>query len=180
MAALLLFPPAVRGAEAHIVTVLRVIDGDTVALSDGRRVRLIGVDTPETRNEKKLRRQARALGWPAEALKRQGQHATDYLRGLVQGRPARLEFDDANARAGHRDRYGRVLAYLYIDPPAGRAAGKTVDSHRPGPVNVWLIEDGYGTATPRYSFSLKSAFLEAERQAKDAGRGIWRSAADLP
>jgi micrococcal nuclease len=70
--------------------VVRVIDGDTLVVAGGERVRLIGVDTPELR--------------PVECY---GRAATRELRRLVGGRRVRLERD-----VEERDRYGRLLAYV--------------------------------------------------------------------
>lgn len=72
-------------------TVKRVVDGDTVELVDGDRVRLLALDTPE-RGEKFY-----------DTAKR-------LLESLVEGKNVRVEY--GNAR---RDRYGRMLAYLYAD-----------------------------------------------------------------
>ena len=71
--------------------VVRILDGDTVELADGRIVRLIGIDTPEK-------------GQPG------ADSATMCNTALVLGRTVRLEY-------GHErsDRYGRTLAYLYVD-----------------------------------------------------------------
>ena len=78
------------GANARVI---RVIDGDTVELADGRRVRYIGIDTPELR--------------PPEPLARE---ATEYNRRLVEGRMVRLERDVSDT-----DRYGRLLRYVWVD-----------------------------------------------------------------
>jgi micrococcal nuclease len=71
--------------------VQRVIDGDTVIMADGRRVRLIGLDAPE-RNEQCF----------AEAKR--------FLHSLVSGKAVEVAFD-----AERRDAYGRLLAYLFVD-----------------------------------------------------------------
>jgi len=72
-----------------------VIDGDTVELDRGERVRLIGVNTPEKNDARpEVRRLAAA--------------ATEFTRRLCEHRPVRLEYDWER-----RDRYGRTLAYLF-------------------------------------------------------------------
>jgi micrococcal nuclease len=76
------------------VTVTRVVDGDTLAVG-GERVRLIGVDTPETVRP----------GSPVECF---GRAASAFTERLVEGRRVRLEFD-----VERRDRYGRLLAYVH-------------------------------------------------------------------
>lgn len=85
---------------AEIVQVRKVFDGDTVLLSDGRRVRLLGIDTPE------LGRDGRVDQPGAVAAKRQ-------LERLIGGQPLRL----IQGLKRH-DRYGRVLGHLYL--PDGR------------------------------------------------------------
>lgn len=72
-------------------TVVRVLDGDTVELLGGDKLRLLGVDTPE-RDEQLYDR------------------ATDFLEHLVLGKQVRLEYGGAR-----RDRYGRLLAFAYVD-----------------------------------------------------------------
>lgn len=72
-------------------TVIRAIDGDTVELLGGDKLRLLAIDTPEK----------------GETYY---DEATQYLATLAVGKPARIEY--ANSR---RDRYGRLLGYLYID-----------------------------------------------------------------
>lgn len=82
-------------------TVRRAIDGDTVELADGRLLRYIGVDTPEVRR----RQDGRWIVDP-EPL---GQAAAEFNRRLVEGRVVRLEYDVQT-----HDRYGRLLAYVYV------------------------------------------------------------------
>ncbi len=77
--------------------VQRVIDGDTVVLTGGERVRYIGVDTPE-------------LHHPRKPVEFYGREAKEFNRRLVEGRKVRLEFD-----VQRYDRYGRLLAYVYLE-----------------------------------------------------------------
>lgn len=84
-----------------VYTVTRVVDGDTFWVDDGSekglKVRLIGVDAPETRNSgRKLK------GYF-------GTESSDYLDALIGGKKVRLVFDVARY-----DRYGRTLAYVYL------------------------------------------------------------------
>lgn len=77
--------------------VKRVIDGDTILLADGRRVRYIGIDTPETKH-------------PYRSEEYYGKEAYLYNKRLVEGKRVRLEFD-----VEKRDTYDRLLAYVYVD-----------------------------------------------------------------
>jgi micrococcal nuclease len=89
-------PPA-----TYTATIVEAVDGDTVVAQfiDGRReiVRLLGVDTPETRHPDK----------PVECF---GPEASAYTETRLLGRRVKLERD-----AELRDIYGRMLAYVYVD-----------------------------------------------------------------
>lgn len=81
------------GDEAVVV---RVIDGDTVALDNGERVRYVGMDTPETKDPRK----------PVQCF---GERAHERNAELVQGKRVRLVRDVSD-----RDHYGRLLRYVYV------------------------------------------------------------------
>ncbi len=85
-------------AEREIAHVAYVIDGDTIVLSDGRKVRYIGIDAPETGKGYDKKREC----YSAEATARN--------RALVDGRDILLERDTSDV-----DRYGRLLRYVYVD-----------------------------------------------------------------
>lgn len=76
--------------------VAHVVDGDTVVLANGQKVRLLGIDAPEMERE----------GKPADFL---AHKAKKFLTELVQGKRVRLEYDRLRY-----DRYGRTLAYLIL------------------------------------------------------------------
>ena len=79
----------------------RVIDGDTLVMENGERVRLIGVDTPETKH-------------PTKPVEHFGKEAAAFTQRIVEGKRVRLEFDPANAARGHKDstQQRRTLAYV--------------------------------------------------------------------
>ena len=127
--------------------VRNVIDGDTVELSNGRRVRYIGVDTPETMKKVAGRWLHNPEPFALEAKK--------LNRSLVGGRRVSLEFDSKK-----EDKYGRWLAYVKAD-------GKMV--------NTELLRDGYALLVvyPPNDKHLK-VLVEAQKEAKDARRGLWK------
>ncbi|HUU12077.1 MAG TPA: thermonuclease family protein [Terriglobia bacterium] len=87
-------PQAERVPEERLC--VRVIDGDTIELDGGERVRLIGVDTPESVDPRR----------PVEYF---GKEAGAFTRRLAEGKTVRLEFDRETV-----DIYGRTLAYVYL------------------------------------------------------------------
>lgn len=84
-----------QATESAVVK--RVIDGDTIELTDGRTVRYIGIDTPETKH-------------PTKGVECYGQAAADFNRQLVEGKTVVLEPDVSSV-----DRYGRLLRYVWLD-----------------------------------------------------------------
>lgn len=79
------------------IYVLNVIDGDTIKLSDGRVVRYIGINTPETKDKRK-------------GIECFGKEAFEKNKELVEGKEIRLEKD-----VSEKDKYGRLLRYVYVD-----------------------------------------------------------------
>jgi micrococcal nuclease len=128
-----------------IALVLRVIDGDTIVVRMGgrvERVRYIGVDTPETRHG-----DSRAECFAARAA--------DANRALVVGRRVRLAGDRRR-----RDRYGRLLAYVFDD--RGRS------------VNALLVRDGYArTLAIAPDTTHAGTFARLAAGARADGRGLW-------
>lgn len=79
----------------HIVT--RVIDGDTIVIDGNKKIRLIGIDTPETVHSSK----------PVEFY---GKEASKFTKQMIEGKKIRLEYD-----VQRTDRYRRTLAYVYLE-----------------------------------------------------------------
>lgn len=79
------------------IQVKKVIDGDTIDLSDGRRIRYIGINTPEIHH-------------PRKGPEYFGKEAKEFNNNLVLGKNIKLEFDRELY-----DRYGRTLAYVYLE-----------------------------------------------------------------
>jgi micrococcal nuclease len=127
-------------------TVVRVVDGDTIAVQLADRVekiRYIGVNSPEIHH-------------PIKGEQPGGREAAEVNRRLVGGRHVRLELD---VRA--RDRYGRLLAYVWT--------GDTM-------VNAELVRLGYAqvmTVPPNVRY--QKLFVKLQREARDAHRGLWGS-----
>ncbi len=135
--------------------VVRVVDGDTFIVSiDGEdvRVRLIGVDTPESVH-------------PNKEVEHFALEASDYLKHLLTNESVFFGYDQSNAAANHKDRYGRLLAYAY-------RAGDSLF------VNAEIIKQGYGFAYTSYPFEYLESFLELERDARSGKLGLWRDAED--
>lgn len=142
------------------VFISRVIDGDTLELANGPRVRLIGIDTPEMYKSKKLYRDARRSKQDLETIQELGRRSYVFTRKLVEGKVARLEFD-----VERKDKYGRALAYVFI---------KSDDSEEIF-LNAEIIKQGYAslmTFPPNVKYV--DLFRKLYRQAQENNRGLWR------
>jgi micrococcal nuclease len=128
--------------------VTNVVDGDTIDINmSGKteRVRLIGVDTPETKK-------------PNAPVQCFGPQASDYTHKTLTGKSVRLEADPQD---DNRDRYGRLLRYVYLQD------GTLFDQS--------LIAQGYGFAYVSFPFSKKIEFTKAQEQAQSAKIGLWNA-----
>ena len=135
--------------QADLVEIAHVIDGDTVDIDiNGRteRVRLIGVDTPETKHPTK----------PIECF---GPEASAYLTQLLpKGTAVRIERD-----VEARDRYGRMLLYLYL------GSNNLF-------INLDLVARGYGTPMSIEPNTFhRNDFVRAAAQAEAANVGLWKA-----
>ena len=128
--------------------VTRVVDGDTIVLSPNDKVRLIGVDTPETVHPKKM-------------VECYGKEAKEYTRSTVAGQNIRLVLDDANAGRRHKDRYGRTLGYVYLQDGMM--------------LNAELVRRGFAHAYIRFPFRYLVEFRRMEQEARGRGVGLWSS-----
>jgi micrococcal nuclease len=144
---------------SDLITVKRVIDGDTLLLGNGERVRLIGVDTPEVHESDKLLKDAERTQTDVETIRKLGQESSAFVKKTVQGQLVRLEYDQANVAIGHRDRYGRTLAYLYLEDGTF--------------LNAMIVRQGYGVAYTKYPFKYADEFRKYEREYREKRRGLW-------
>ncbi len=128
-------------------SVVKVVDGDTLDIvRDGKtvRLRLIGLDTPETVDPRKI---VQCFGTEASAE----------AKRLLIGQVVRVETDSSQ---GEHDVYGRMLAYVYL--PDGTL------------FNKYMIAKGYGHEyTYRLPYRYQSDFKAAEKEAREKKKGLW-------
>jgi len=131
-------------------TVTNVVDGDTIDVAIGgrdERIRLIGIDTPETKR-------------PNTPVECYGAEASSFTSALLPvGATVRIERDIVG-----RDDYGRLLGYVHLVDPDGTETF----------VNLEIVAQGFAqpfTVEPNSTFS--DAFAAAARDAERAERGLW-------
>lgn len=143
------FRPETPGPQGHreTVTVKRVLDGDTFDLTDGRRIRMLGIDAPEVAHEDQ----------PAQPYSKE---ATDWLRSRIEGARVSLRIDSAK-----KDRYGRTLAWVYDEH------GKMLNEELLAEGLVRLLPD-FGLPA-----DLEPQLRQAESEARILKKGLWSAKA---
>lgn len=127
--------------------VKKIVDGDTFYIEDetskGTKIRLIGVDAPESRKTFK-----REIGY-------YGKEAKEYLKTLLDGKLVRLEYD-----IDRFDQYKRTLAYVYLED----GTFVNADLVKNGYAMVM-------TVPPNVKYA--DEFVKLQREARENGRGLW-------
>jgi len=128
--------------------VSKVLDGDTIEIirfGKTEKVRLIGVDTPETVD-------------PRKTVQCFGHEASDYTKRTLSDKTIKLEFDPI---VGERDKYGRLLGYVWLN-------SDTL-------INNELVKQGYAHEYTYRSqaYKYQSLFRASEQEAKQAAAGFW-------
>jgi len=135
----------INNSEQTLYEIVRVVDGDTFVISykgKNEKVRLIGVDTPESVH-------------PDEEKNTEfGDVVSNYSKEMLKGKHVELEFD-----VEQRDRYGRLLAYVYIDGQM---------------YNKLLLQKGYAKlATYPPNVKYVDDFTVLQKQARENKLGLW-------
>lgn len=154
-AALAVSPSTPTPTNEVVVRVLRVVDGDTIAVENKSRkvsgsVRIIGIDTPETVDPRK----------PVQCF---GPEASAEAHRLLDGKRVTLVYD---ASQGRVDKYGRILAYV-------RVSKRSVPE---GDYGLHMIREGFAkeyTYSRRYD--RQQAYREAQRSSQAELDGLWKA-----
>jgi endonuclease YncB( thermonuclease family) len=139
-----------RTFDQKACLVTHVADGDTIVVrptagGPETRVRLLGIDAPELHSRDTA---GRPDYWAAEAKR--------YTLTRLEHKAVTLRLEQTETR----DRYRRLLAYVYVN-----------DSDN---LNLDLVRDGHAYADRRFRHSMKYQFERAETEARKAGRGLWK------
>ena len=132
-------------------SVVKVVDGDTLHLGtpdlggDSTKVRLLGIDAPE-------------MGTNRSAKMYFAEEATAFAKRLALGKEVRVFLDE---RAGSRDRYQRLLAYIEL--PDGKF------------LNEELLSEGCAYADRRFKHGYYQKYLQLEAGARSLGKGLWKN-----
>lgn len=142
------YPSLPAGAEP--VRVRNVYDGDTLTLADERRVRFLGIDTPELKEKQPY-----------------AQEAKDYTKGLCDRRELWISFEPGQPKEDH---YGRLLAFVWVQQGGGYLCVNE------GIVAAGYAT----AYTPNASSKLHNwdKFIRLQNEARAAKKGMWSSFTD--
>jgi micrococcal nuclease len=135
--------------DLEIVTINRVIDGDTAITKDGRTIRFLNIDTPETKK-------------PNTPVMCFGPEASQFSKDVLEGREVTLRKDKED-----EDKYGRKLRFIFI-------AGKNTDNIEQS-INALLVQKGFARREIiRPNNTFEREFTAWESEAQKNGLGVWK------
>lgn len=132
------------------VSISRVVDGDTIVLTDGRKVRFVGVNTPESTTRTET----------------YGEEAKNYTKTKLDGKQVWIQKD-----VSETDRYGRQLRIIWLSVPTDDLNESEI---RTKMYNADLVLNGYAepsTYPPDVKYS--NYFLKFAREARETNKGLW-------
>ena len=142
------------------VLIDRVVDGDTaefVLNGEKKKLRFIGVDTPETVH-------------PTKGEQYYGKEASNFTKKSLEGKTVYLEKDVSDV-----DRYGRVLRYIWLEKP-NDYKNISKDEIKNKMFNAILLKEGYAvTSTFPPDVKYESIFLDISRVARENEKGLWKN-----
>jgi len=152
--------PIKPAKTTHLCKLLYVVDGDTIKIEyngEKESVRLLGIDTPESRNNAKAEKDAKASSVKVKDIIYDGVKASRFTKeklGKYIGKDIEIEFGNPP-----RDRYGRFLGWVYVE-------GKCL--------NVEIVRCGYAKPLFYGKIKYKDEINQAYVEAVKAGVGLWR------
>lgn len=135
--------PDLEGHKQQTFKVKRVVDGDTFETETKEKIRLIGVDTPETVK-------------PGSPVETYGKEASDYTKKRLTGKTITAFTDTED-----KDKYGRLLRYVFVD---GETRMFNEELIAEGYANVM-------TVPPNVMYA--KSFVKLEREARSQKKGLW-------
>lgn len=133
--------------QSNLYKVTRVVDGDTIDVSISRkveRIRMIGINTPETVD-------------PRKTVECFGVEASNQSKSLLGGKSVTLEADSSQ---GERDKYGRLLRYVFLEDGTN--------------FGLKMIKDGYAYEyTYSSSYKYQAEYKNAQKEAEKNKAGLW-------
>lgn len=136
--------------------VTKVFDGDTFeVLIAGKKekVRMLGIDTPESYDSDKLNSDAERTKRDKATIKKLGRLSTNFTKSLIENKKVLLE---TRPEDDDKDKYGRLLRYVYL--PDGTL------------VNKKIVEEGYAVAFRKFKVYREKELVEAEKDARENKR----------
>ena len=126
-----------------------IVDGGTIVLHNNERVKLMGVNIVPLQGERSslpllLQRQEKKKKF----MRTIAEKTTQFIRWLCHAKRVRLEYDQANAHTNHRDKDGRLIAYVYLEDGTC--------------INAELIKEGYGAPYRRSLYKYLNEFRRLE------------------
>jgi len=167
-------------AFAQVYIVDSVIDGDTLRLTNGKLVDLIGIDCLEIEENAKTQRDSEQMHRDVKTVTRMGKQTVKFVKSLIgPGEKVLLKFDTKK-----KDKYGNLLAYVYLylcgsDCMIDVEDGVELAAMDEGTycfLNATIIGSGYAlpaSVPPNETYT--ALFNRLYEEARSHGRGLWKN-----
>lgn len=139
-----------QNSDKKLYDVLEVVDGDTVKISEIGTLRLIGIDTPETKDPRLVDKDNKRI------VQCFGKEASENAKKLLNGQKVYLEFDETHART---DKYQRTLAYVFLENGYF--------------YNLEAVKNGFAHSYKSFPHPKLDEFNSAENGARNGKIGFW-------
>lgn len=167
-------------AGGEIFRVVRVVDGNTLRLSQGFEIHLIGVKVPKLYDAGANQALAAKKGIAPEKVKEYARKTREFVEFLVEGQDIRVETEPAHESIQYRDKEDRILSYAWFTVPLYKKVPEWL-IYKPndptgrfdGFLNAAIIRGGYGVVDPDIPFRYGRQFVLLELEAKRNRRGLW-------
>lgn len=139
----------------------KIVDGDTLVLTNGKTIRLIGVDCSENDEARKNDRDAYHYGVPKADYVKYGEQGIEFLESELVDKEVTVKVDSRHEAVEYQDYSGRILGYILKDGEL---------------YNKKLIEKGFCGLWSQIDFSKYEEFKSAQTKAKNEKTGMWERA----
>jgi len=161
--------PAAAAGEVQEAMLDKVIDGDTLLTEGGDKLRLLGIDAPES------------VHHDASRNTEYGRLASAHLKELVGNRTRLWIMEPEGVEIRDRDNYDRLLRLVWTEPPlsfgeqaaVSSFSGQIKEDVLRRSLNGQMLADGYATVFVMEELPFEDLFYEIQREAMEQKKGLW-------
>jgi len=142
--------------DKEYVVINSITDGDTFVLSNGARVKLLGIKNPNNYDSSKLIKESDNTEKDKKTFKKSVKIFNEFIRNFLEGKKVYLEKE---SNYEDKDKNGILLRYVYLEDGTF--------------VNGKIVKDGYAQVNEKFSISKLNELRKYQNEARENNRGLW-------